>query len=349
MEVAILPRYVAGWHVPRAYNVNALTLRRRGTFRTGVFKAALDTTQRSEWQAEKGHVVVIVPGWFSGCSQYYAMASYLRSKGLTALTVPLKWFNWIPSLGGRSVRPILDRISATIARALNDEDAVDESADDLEYTLIDFMKEFINPKNGAQPPKDLLAVRNEVHLSNVSSRKVILVAHSAGGWICRILLGGKVPYDGCIYAASRYVKALVTLGTPHICVDNLTKRNMDFVNENYPGAAEAGQGVLYICVAGKFVEGESKFGGLWKDLAWQSYELCCGKGDVWGDGVIPVDCAINLEGAHHVILEGVEHFPSVRDEEKRRWYGSPEVVDKWLPFLTDPSPQEGCTMKSAAF
>lgn len=39
---------------------------------------------------------------------------------------------------------------------------------------------------------------------------------------------------------------------------------MDFVNENYPGAAEAEQGVHYVCVAGKFVRGESQFGRLWK-------------------------------------------------------------------------------------
>lgn len=42
-----------------------------------------------------------------------------------------------------------------------------------------------------------------------------------------------------------------------------------------------------------------------QDFTWQSYELCCGEGDVWGDGVIPLDCAIALEGAQHVILEGI--------------------------------------------
>ena len=34
-----------------------------------------------------------------------------------------------------------------------------------------------------------------------------------------------------------------------------------------------------------------------------------------------------------VLLEaGVEHFPAVPGQE-RRWYGSPEIVDKWLPLL----------------
>ncbi|MCO5570305.1 hypothetical protein L7F22_024023 [Adiantum nelumboides] len=255
--------------------------------------------------------------------------------------VPLKWFNWIPSLGGRSVRPILDRIDATITRAMSEEEeAIHDSANEVDYTFSDFLKEFINPKNGAQPTQDSLRMTNESTFTNLPAKRVILVAHSAGGWICRILLGGKVPYDGRVYAASRFVTALVTLGTPHVCTDKLTKRNMDFVNENYPGAAEAAQGVHYICVAGKFVQGEAQYGGLWKDFAWQSYELCCGKGDVWGDGVIPLDCAIGLEGAQHVILEGVEHFPSVEDKQNRKWYGSMEVMDRWFPLLLNLNLQE---------
>jgi hypothetical protein len=35
--------------------------------------------------------------------------------------VPLKWYNWIPSLGGRSVWPILDRIDVTTGLALKTE------------------------------------------------------------------------------------------------------------------------------------------------------------------------------------------------------------------------------------
>lgn len=298
--------------------------------------------ENKDKRPDKMGTLVIVPGWLSDSSQYHAMASYLRSKGFTTLIAPLKWYNWIPSLGGRSVRPILDRIDATIACAMNRNEE-DESSSDYEqsqygenafqYTFSDFLKEFVNPKNGALPHLYPFKMGKEVTSSDKSPSKVILVAHSAGGWICRILLGGKVPYDGQTYAASQKVRALVTLGTPHVCTDKLTKRNMDFVNKNYPGAAEAEQGVDYFCIAGKFAKGEAQFGGLWKDFAWQSYELCCGKGDVWGDGVIPLDCAIGLEGAQHIILEGVEHFPSVREEEQRRWYGSPEIVDKWLPLL----------------
>lgn len=293
---------------------------------------------------------IVVPGWLSDSSQYEPMASYMRTKGLTTLIVPLKWYNWIPSLGGRSVRPILDRIDATIALVLNQNsvqpsieggqsveltDSGDENPGEFSnhYTFWDFAKEFLNPRNGAQEQLYPLRMVKEASFPKKTPKKVILIAHSAGGWICRILLGRKVPYYGRIYSASRSVKALVTLGTPHLCTDKLTKRNMEFVNENYPGTAEAEQGVQYLCIAGKFVQGEAQLAGLWKDFAWQSYELCCGKGDVWGDGVIPLECALGLEGAQHIILQGVEHFPSVGEKELRSWYGSPAVVDMWLPSL----------------
>lgn len=248
------------------------------------------------------------------------------------------------------MRPILDRIEATIALVLNKSSTQpsieggqsalltgfgDGKAGEstIHYTFWDFLKEFLNPENGAHGGRYSLTMVKEVRVLKKFPTKVILIAHSAGGWICRILLGRKVPYDGRIYAGSQSVRALVTLGTPHVCTDKLTKRNMEFVNEHYPGAVEAEHGVQYICIAGNLVKGESRFGGFWKDFAWQSYELCCGKGDVWGDGVIPLECAIGLEGAQQLILEGVEHFPSVRAKELRNWYGSPQVVDQWLPLV----------------
>lgn len=54
-----------------------------------------------------------------------------------------------------------------------------------EYTVWDFLKEFLNPRNGAQPP---LQIREEIVPPGKSQNKVSLVAHSAGGWICRILV-----------------------------------------------------------------------------------------------------------------------------------------------------------------
>ena len=48
--------------------------------------------------------------------------------------------------------------------------------------------------------------------------RIILIGHSAGGWIARLFLGGKsIKYDGKLYEGykAKTVAALVTLGTPH--------------------------------------------------------------------------------------------------------------------------------------
>ena len=43
----------------------------------------------------------------------------MRSKaGIETVVVQMDWWHWIPCLGGRSVRPILDRIDHTVAGIL---------------------------------------------------------------------------------------------------------------------------------------------------------------------------------------------------------------------------------------
>jgi hypothetical protein len=45
-------------------------------------------------------------------------------------------------------------------------------------------------------------------------RRTVLLGHSAGGWVSRILLGD-VPYQGKVYGFKRTVSRLISLGTPH--------------------------------------------------------------------------------------------------------------------------------------
>jgi len=52
----------------------------------------------------------------------------------------------------------------------------------------------------------------------------------------------------------------------------------------------------------------------------------CGRGDTWGDGLIPIESAV-LHGSQSIMLDGVSHY-SVFGE---RWYGSPEIVARWWP------------------
>lgn len=55
-----------------------------------------------------------------------------------------------------------------------------------------------------------------------------------------------------------------------------------------------------------------------------------------GDAVVPLRAAL-LEGADHVVLDGVLHSMSrIRtfdEPSEEQWYGSERVVDTWLHHL----------------
>jgi len=152
-----------------------------------------------------------------------------------------------------------------------------------------------------------------------NSAQVNLVGHSAGGWIARILMGEKV-YDGNTWALHPRVRTLITLGTPHCSQEPYTRANMEFVNNNYPGAFQAG--VRYVCLAGKAVLGTSNW------LTRQSYLLTVGDADGWGDGITPISAA-HLTGAENLVYEQVLHSP----RGGRFWYGSPAIVAQWIDYL----------------
>ncbi|WP_017661534.1 esterase/lipase family protein [Baaleninema simplex] len=232
---------------------------------------------------------VILPGYFASADDYHPLAEQLRGLGIPTTVVPLRKSSWIPTLGGRSIVPILREIDRAVCQAI------------------------------------------ETH----SASEVDLVGHSAGGWIGRIYLGEK-PY--CIHGdvtentpglwnARSRVRSLVCLGTPHTSQEYWTRRNLDFVNENYPGAFYPD--VRYLCVAGKSVFGRRRLGGgQW--LAYNSYKLTCGEANTWGDGITPI-AAAHLAGAENLTLEDVWHSP----RSPGRWYGSEDIVPQWSSFLFD--------------
>ncbi len=218
---------------------------------------------------------IIVPGYLAGYRDYIGLQTSLENLGLKAVTVPLKWWEWLPTVGGRSIAPILLKLDQTVKE-----------------------------------------VCQEFQVSQVN-----LIAHSAGGWVARIYLGD-IPYYGKIWSANSQITSLITLGTPHRSKEPWAAANLDFVNNNYPDAFHPN--VQYICVAGKAIYGERKLGS-W--LAYSSYELTCGIGNTWGDGIIPIESA-HLVGAENLILEGANHSPKARF-----WYGSPELVGDWVSHL----------------
>ncbi|MDJ0702750.1 MAG: lipase [Leptolyngbyaceae cyanobacterium MO_188.B28] len=229
---------------------------------------------------------VILPGYLAGAEPYQEMELALQKLGFPAVTVPLKRRDWLPTVGGRSVRPILEQLDQTVRQAMADH----------------------------------------------GSSTVNLVGHSAGGWISRIYLGEKAydihPSDrgkSCLWSAHHQITTLITLGTPHMTQERWTLKNLDFVNQTYPGAYYANQ-VNYICIAGKSVYGRQNWQG-W--FTYNSYKLTCGNGDCWGDGITPIEAA-HLEGAKNLVLDNVMHSP----KPDGVWYGASEVVDNWATYLT---------------
>ncbi|MGD1907551.1 MAG: esterase/lipase family protein [Leptolyngbyaceae cyanobacterium] len=226
---------------------------------------------------------VIIPGYLAGAAPYAPMVGHLKQHGITAVTVPLTRGSWFPTLGGRSVQPILAAIANTVSRLKAD----------------------------------------------TGCDRVNLVGHSAGGWIARIYLG-EHPYDthavdqnrqNC-WAGRQQVHTLLTLGTPHTSQERWTRRNLDFVNQTYPGAFY--ESLRYVCVASKAVYGQR-----WRTwFTYNSYQLTSGEGATWGDGITPVEAA-HLEGAENLTLGDVYHSP----KPGAAWYGSAEIVTQWAKYL----------------
>ncbi|MEM9090921.1 MAG: lipase [Cyanobacteria bacterium P01_F01_bin.53] len=225
---------------------------------------------------------VILPGYLAGAQPYQEMESALAEQGYPAVTVPLRRRDWLSTVGGRSVLNIIRMLDATAQRVMMD------------------------------------AGCNEINL----------VGHSAGGWISRIYLG-EYPYnihesdrDRAIPRSARpHIHTLMTLGTPHTSQERWTRKNLDFVNQHYPGAFY--DDVNYVCIAGKALAGKQAD---W--FTFNSYKLTGGDGFAWGDGIVPVSAA-HLQGARNLTLEKVFHSP----RPKRLWYGSSDVVSEWSQWL----------------
>ena len=187
------------------------------------------------------------------------------------------------------------------------------------------------PTLGGRPITPILqlldrTVKQVLQQYNVS--QINLIGHSAGGWISRIYLGEK-PYlvrgevEPSIWSDHPQVRTLITLGTPHTSQERWTRWNLDFVNNNYPGAFYPN--VRYVCVAGKSIFGERRRGS-W--LAYSSYRLTCGQGNCWGDGITPITAA-HLAEAENLVVEGVKHSPKAAG----LWYGSPQIIPSWVSYL----------------
>ena len=169
-------------------------------------------------------------------------------------------------------------------------------------------------------------------LLEAGAKKAVLVGHSAGGLACRVYIGGDPPYGGRRYSGHRRVERLITLGTPHNVGETKRLAPISRINELFPGALHADEGLLYLSVAGDTVDGASSA------KARKRYERFVEDGRVGGDGVVPVATAL-LPGSEEVVLDGVHH-----NGRMGLWYGSSgETVGRWWPeaLRADGGPREG--------
>ena len=156
--------------------------------------------------------------------------------------------------------------------------------------------------------------------------RVILVGHSAGGLLARLYVSDQ-PVWGQTYAGLEHVSAIITLGTPHSTLPSsgngwyLT----DTANRLAPAATYAPR-ISYRSVAGRLMKGD-RHGTRLQRRAYRAYQYFAGRGDVWGDGVVPVANA-QLEGAQQVILDGIAHGRRTNAD----WYaGSRDILRRWWP------------------
>ncbi len=148
--------------------------------------------------------------------------------------------------------------------------------------------------------------------------RVTLIGHSSGGIMLRLFLDD-APFQGRRYDGKRLADTLVMLGSPHTALKATVLRRM--VEQRLPGSPFADR-VRYVSVAGDLdLETATPMA---RRLAPTAYRNSTGDAHDRGDGLVPVASAL-LADSTPLVLPGVAHGGAFGS----RWYGSPEVVERW--------------------
>lgn len=177
-------------------------------------------------------------------------------------------------------------------------------------------------------------------------QRVLLVGHSAGGWLARAAMGNGKEWitadddetsDFGVVPTSDRIQGLVSLGAIHKVPEQestcVTRGALKYTDAMYPGAYLKKEGIAYVSVGGAAILGNdskddtnekgepttttattaeadalySKRGeGNAERVAYTSYQSVCGTGSVIGDGVVPLEWT-QLEGSRQIQLDGVLH------------------------------------------
>ena len=160
---------------------------------------------------------------------------------------------------------------------------------------------------------------------------VLVVGHSAGGVIARILTAPE-PFAGRAMNGSGRIGAIVTLGSPHMndaegrAAERMGETSR-WANEHVPGAFFAPR-TGYLCVGSDAIGGDP--GGDRKarrvDGFYRGVVAAPEGGQIPGDGVVPLAAAL-LPGVEPIVLHDAEHANVIA----KHWYGDADHVDAWWP------------------
>ncbi|MFM9110918.1 MAG: esterase/lipase family protein [Prochlorococcaceae cyanobacterium] len=160
--------------------------------------------------------------------------------------------------------------------------------------------------------------------------RITLLGHSSGGVMLRLFLSD-LPFQGRRYGGRRLADRLICLGSPHTALRATPLRAL--VDRELPGAFHA-EAVTYVSVAGdlNLDPDRAEASATARRLAPTGYRNSTGNSHDRGDGLVPVSAAL-LAGSRPIVLEGVAHGGAFGG----RWYGSPEVVERWWTIQASPS------------
>ena len=311
------------------------------------------STTTSSLHLPKLKAAVFVPGFLTGENDFRQTAEALTARGIPTIVVPMPNWHWLSCLGGRSVRPMLERLDYTVrhlaASGVGGDGTV--SIPRFGYTAMDLYADFRHNPGGIYRvggtdkvvEYPLVEPRGKFLIPDKDPQgSIALIGHSAGGWISRIYLSERA-YGGRAYRGKDLVHSLVTLGTPHMSAPGFAFESLNWCNEESDILP-----VRQLAVGGVGFPGDQ-----WGDFTAGSYAFCCEKGgdglSYDGDGVTPIHSSLALPGADQLILQGVHHFcwsdvfggkfvaPELTEDYKRTrlWYGSESALDQWASFLED--------------
>lgn len=129
---------------------------------------------------------VLVPGFLSGAEDFAPLCQTLTERGLPTVVVPMPNWHWIPCLGGRSARPILERIDFTVKHLIANNGDITKPIPKFEYSLYDTWVDFrTNPGGilkvgGSSKPDDYPVVEPRGNFplpDKIPNKKVALIGH----------------------------------------------------------------------------------------------------------------------------------------------------------------------------